>query len=194
MRTEIFIQTPNTPPPVLCGPVAIIPVKKGFFALVDVEDAELASRYTWSLEIRESGQQYAYCRVKRATKGTSKIYLHRLILGFPDGMTDHRNGLGLDCRRSNLRVATNAENQRNTGPQTGKRYSRYKGVTYSKAKGKWQAQIRIDGGRKFLGYFPSEEEAAKAYNRAAVRYHKEFACLNAVETNKQQEGNHGTSN
>jgi hypothetical protein len=55
----------ETPPPVICGPVAIIPVQKGFFALVDVEDAELASGYNWRLEIREGGNQYAYSRAKR---------------------------------------------------------------------------------------------------------------------------------
>ena len=56
--------------------------------------------------------------------------------------------------------------------------SQYKGVTLEKKSGKWIAQIRIDGKRKYLGIFTSEEEAAMAYDLKAEEAHGEFAVLN----------------
>jgi len=42
----------------------------------------------------------------------------------------------------------------------------------------WQARIRAHGTLEFLGYFYDEVEAAKAYDRAAKKYHGEFASPN----------------
>ena len=46
---------------------------------------------------------------------------------------------------------------------------------------KWIAQIRHEGGHKFIGYFDNEIDAAKAYDEAAKQYHGEFAVLNLKE-------------
>ena len=57
-------------------------------------------------------------------------------------------------------AAETAEAVRNT--------SRYRGVSWHKQKSKWVAQIGIDGSTKHLGYFESEEDAARAYDAEAT--------------------------
>ena len=52
----------------------------------------------------------------------------------------------------------------------------YRGV--SKYEGKWRAQIRCDGPQEFLGYFDTEIDAAKAYDRRARVLHGPYAKLN----------------
>lgn len=49
--------------------------------------------------------------------------------------------------------------------------SKYIGVSYHANRGKWQVKIRSNGKQKHLGYFEDEEEAARAYNRAARAVH-----------------------
>lgn len=96
-------------------------------------------------------------------------------------MIDHKNGNGLDNRRSNLRFCTNAQNQHNQrkwGSRSGKPLSsRYKGVSWHR-RGHWRAKIQAQGKRRYLGQFQSEEAAARAYDRAARELHGEFAVLN----------------
>jgi hypothetical protein len=58
--------------------------------------------------------------------------------------------------------------------------SKYKGVTYLKKLDKWQAQIEINYKSIYLGIFLFEEEAAIAYNEAALHHFGEFAVLNEV--------------
>ena len=92
-------------------------------------------------------------------------------------MIDHINHDKVDNRIVNLRSCTSRQNNINRGP--GKNSSsRYKGVSWDKSRGKWQANIRIDGKSKSLGYFQDEKEAAETYDDAAVKYHGEFACTN----------------
>lgn len=110
------------------------------------------------------------------------VRLHRFLMNAPyDCVVDHINGNPLDNRRTNLRVCSNDENMRNRRKLSRCR-SRHKGVTFddSKVACKWRARISVDGKRICIGYFATEEEAAIAYNDAAVKYHKEFAKLNAV--------------
>jgi hypothetical protein len=98
-------------------------------------------------------------------------------------LVDHVNGDGLDNRRANLRVATRAENQRNTRGRPQHRASMHKGVALCAGKRvrPWRATIQIDGHQVHLGYFGEEEDAARAYNAAALLHFGEFAFLNSFE-------------
>jgi HNH endonuclease/AP2 domain len=109
-----------------------------------------------------------------------KIKMHRQVLSVTSSKVkvDHRDGNGLNCQKSNLRVATHAQNMRN---QLLSRVSAYgfKGVTKpTKNKNKWVAQISPFGKRIHLGYFTTIRQAAEAYDKAAVKYFGEFACTN----------------
>jgi hypothetical protein len=90
---------------------------------------------------------------------------------------DHINHNGLDNRRINLRIATARQNKQNTKIQKSNT-SGYKGVT--KDRTKWRAMIRISGKRVHLGMFDDKRDAAIAYNRAAIKYHGDFACINDI--------------
>lgn len=108
-----------------------------------------------------------------------RTWLHRFILGCPKGkFVDHRSGDTLDNRRSNLRICTHTENNRNRKISKNN-FSGYKGISISNRKaGTWRARIMVDWKRMCLGSFKNKEEAAKAYNRAALKYYGEFANLN----------------
>jgi hypothetical protein len=56
--------------------------------------------------------------------------------------------------------------------------SKYRGVCWNKNRNNWIAQIQYDGKKHKLGYFDHEEEAAKAYDKAARAQHGEKAQLN----------------
>jgi len=104
--------------------------------------------------------------------------MHRLIISAPEGLhVDHRDHDGLHNWRTNLRLCTVAENQHNQGRRADNT-SGYKGVC--RHEGLWQAQIRNRGVIHYLGRFPSPEEAAAAYNKAALAYFGAFACLNDI--------------
>jgi hypothetical protein len=105
--------------------------------------------------------------------------MHRCIIKVPPGMViDHINHNGLDNRKANLRIATHAQNSRNTKKQRPKTASQYKGVPWNSTLKKWRAQITLNGKRISLGCFEDEIQAAKAYDNAARKYHGAFAALN----------------
>jgi hypothetical protein len=98
-----------------------------------------------------------------------------------NGLVDHINTDSLDNRRANLRLATPSQNSCNSRRDKSNTYSRYRGVSFSKRKQKWFAAIRANGKKMWLGYFETEIDAAKVYDDAAKKYHKEFAMLNFKE-------------
>ena len=61
-----------------------------------------------------------------------------------------------------------------------KAHSDYRGVSWSKDKGKWVAHISVKSIQKFLGYFTDETAAARAYNDAATKCHGDKAVLNQI--------------
>lgn len=81
----------------------------GDYVFVDDEDFEWLDKWKWCLkENKFSGNKYAQ------RTSSPQISMHRLILQTPKGMySDHVNHNGLDNRRSNLRIVTASENQRN---------------------------------------------------------------------------------
>jgi len=155
-----------------------IPLTQGKFAIVDKCDYAWLNKHKWYYT-----QGYALRHSKRINGRQKTIYMHRAILerqGFKDFVhTDHVNGDGLDNRRNNLRPATVSQNQHNQ-KKSENNTSGFKGVSRHKRDQKWQATIQINGKRRHLGYFDDLKKAAKAYNKAAKKYHKEFAYLNKV--------------
>ena len=152
-----------------------IPLSQGKVALVDKEDYDELSKYKWSA-LRHRNLYYAGRGHRDPETGKkSVIFMHRQILNTPKGMfTDHISGDGLDNRRSNLRICTHAENNRNVGkPRTNT--SGYKGVVWN--RGKWVAQIWAEGKLKNLGRFESKELAYEAYCQASKKYRGEFSRL-----------------
>jgi hypothetical protein len=93
---------------------------------------------------------------------------------WPNGQIDHINGDRLDNRICNLRVASHAENQRNSRRPTANT-SGIKGVSWDKRESKWQANIRVNNKMINLGRFNNKEDAAAVYRAAALRYHGDFA-------------------
>lgn len=107
---------------------------------------------------------------------------------WPREHIDHVNQVRHDNRLSNLREATNSENMRN-GSRTGYQNGAvpYRGVSWHAAAQKYRARIHHHGKEHFIGYYDTAEEAARAYDRAAVQFHGEFATLNFPEERAQRE-------
>ncbi len=145
--------------------------------LVDDEDYEYLNKFLWKIIKKRTEYNHPY-----STHYGRIVRPHRLILNLtnPKIIVDHVNGNSLDNRKENLRICSNKENSRNVGKRKGRYTSRYKGVNQNNS-GNWLARITTDKGRLNLGTFKSEVEAAEAYNKAATKYHKEFA--NFVEVN-----------
>jgi hypothetical protein len=112
---------------------------------------------------------------KPGSKRSTEERLHRWLTGW--NLVDHRNGDGLDNRRSNLREATPAQNSANS--RLSRRSSTgLKGVTWYKRCSRWRAHITVDQKQRHLGYFDDPIEAAKAYDVAAIEAFGDFAHTN----------------
>ena len=157
---------------------------EGLFAICDDCDFALVNQFKWSL----SAKGYVQARVpaRLMTKYNVKgIQLQRLLLWDSiknNYLVDHINGDKLDNRRQNLRLVTMSQSNMNRKSINFKRrqdiFSKYKGVWWD--RNKWRAAITVAGKKIYLGRFFDENEAALAYNKAALLYHGEFACLNRI--------------
>jgi hypothetical protein len=102
--------------------------------------------------------------------------MHRRIMKAPKGFDiDHINFNKIDNRKNNLRIITRAENnihrEKYKCNKTG-----FKGVKFRKGLSKpFMARIVTNKKEIYLGWFKTPEEAAEAYNKAAVIYHKQFS-------------------
>lgn len=154
-----------------------IELTQGKVALIDDDDFDRVSQHHWYAK-KSRNTFYAEKAVRIDGKQTS-VKMHRFIMGHRKGEDiDHGDGNGLNNQKVNLRICTRSQNCMNRRIARGK--SEYKGACWHKRIGKWQVRIQVDGKRVHLGYFESEDEAGKAYNKAAKKYFGEYAYLNEV--------------
>lgn len=153
-----------------------IPLTQGQVAIVDDADFDLVSRYKWCA-LRSRHTFYA------VSGGSPQFRMHRLILSArPDQLVDHRDGDGLNNARTNLRVCTHQQNQRNqVRARRPVKSSVFTGVHWLKRRKKWQARISDGSRRRTIGYFDDEVAAARAYDVAARAGYGEFASCNFPE-------------
>lgn len=124
------------------------------WAWVDAADAGLVKPHRWRRT------HYGYARTGAARAGH---LMHRLILGLESGdarQGDHRDGNRLDCRRSNLRVVTNAQNAQNQASKGGT--SAHRGASWRKDTGRWTGYVKVNYRRHVAGCFATEQEAVTA--------------------------------
>nr|DAG58165.1 MAG TPA: endonuclease [Caudoviricetes sp.] len=106
-----------------------------------------------------------------------KYYRHRIIfyvsMGYLPEIVDHKRGVENGDGIDNLQEATNQQNcqkQKKRKSNT----SGYRGVDIHKASGKYRAQIRMNGKKKYLGLFDTPEEARDKYIEKAKELFGEF--------------------
>lgn len=160
----------------------LIPLTRGQFAIVDAKDYPALTKYKWFAE----GANGKYYAVRK--KNGKSIKMHRQIKKAPPHLVvDHIDHNGLNNTNANLRLATftqNCQNQQRASHKT----SKYKGVHWHKKQKKWAAQITANKKPHHLGYFKEETQAAKAYDRAAKKYHRQFASLNFPNNAASKDG------
>lgn len=152
----------------------MIPLTRGLFTIVDDEDHAALVVMKWHAS-GDPGRLYACHRVSN----NETLRMHRVILGAVAGqIVDHVDGDTLNNSRSNLRLCTQRQNSCNRvrGARDGRPTSRFKGVYFD--RGWWRAKLLVAEKQTYLGYFRTEEQAARAYDRAALLAHGEFARLN----------------
>ena len=149
-----------------------IKLSQGKYALVDEADYKWLNQWKWYM--RGGGlPPYAW----RWDENHKYVGMHRAILRAPNGIyVDHINNNGLDNQRRNLRLCTQNQNCQNRQKVAGT--SKYKGVCKRKGRKTWISEIRVTRKLIYLGAFQHQEDAAKAYDIAALKYFGKFAYTN----------------
>jgi hypothetical protein len=139
-----------------------------YFAVVDDGDVDRSDQHSWTCWFSK-GKEYAASKIDGRI-----VLLHRFLLNAPAHLrVDHIDGNGLNCTRQNMRFATQSQNSKN---RKKKGAASYKGI-YPYGN-KWGAQICSNYHHIYLGLFATPEDAAHAYDTAALKYFGEFARLN----------------
>jgi hypothetical protein len=143
---------------------------------MDTADVAFAERHTWYAQWHRHTRSFYVSTTLRTPTGKATGQLHRMLLApeDPSAQIDHRNGVTLDNRRSNLRLATAEENNRNRGAQRNNT-SGVPGVSWHKRHQRWRVHIKVNGKQIHLGYYDARDEAIAARLAAEDKYFGEFA-------------------
>jgi hypothetical protein len=143
----------------------LVTLTRDYETIVSAEDAPAVRPILWHAHFNRAGDVYA----RNRHHGLLQRFIVRPPL--PWLVVDHVNGNPLDNRRWNLRACSHSQNMRN------RRSQGFKGVTWTGYR--FRARIVApQGDERTLGYYPSAEDAARAYDAAALAFHGPFAWLN----------------
>ncbi len=149
----------------------LIPLSNGATSIISGIDRDLYA-HKW-----QTANGYASRPVKRKAHYMHRIIMERMIDRALEKSeyVDHIDRDILNNQRSNLRIASASQNIVNS--KVNKRsQTKLKGVQFKPNLGKWRARIAGE----HLGYFDNPNDAARAYNEAAIRLFGAFAQLNTV--------------
>jgi hypothetical protein len=119
--------------------------------------------------VRQQLYNYIYTVIKKKT--------------IPAGMLLHHiNDMRWDNRMENLELTTPQHNTAAVNKKSDKSTSEFKGVDWDHKAQQWRAQMSVSRKNYFLGYFPAEFEAARAYDRAFLAVHNSINGSNSFLT------------
>ncbi len=166
-------------------PVSFVTLANGRgVAAFDTPDAEHVGGLSWYRNTSKHGLT-SYAATSMWQQGRSRVVLMHRLLNPDVPEQDHFDGNGLNNCRSNLRTCTHSENHA-ARPLQRNSTSGFKGVSYAKRERLWRAYIVKMRRQQGLGYFTTAEEAARAYDRAALTAFGEFARLNFPRSEQEQ--------
>ena len=166
-------------PAIIDGDIAKIPLgvnAKNGYAIIDIKDKPLTDLHNWNLgsdgyPLTTPGK-YGKC-----------VRLHNYLMPNDNKRmsVDHINRNRLDNRRANLRLCSMFENSCNRSLPSNNTTG-FKGVRLSKSlTSPYIAIISLNGYEMYLGSFKTKEQAALAYDCAAIQLHGEFASTNLLQ-------------
>ena len=135
-------------------------------ALIDIEDVEKCKKYKWKLTKDKYAMNHKLGR------------LHNYIMNFfppkdKSKVVNHKNRHRIDCRKNNLEITTYQVNGINKGKQSNNT-SGFVGVSWDKSRNKWEANIKFNRKKIFLGYFKDIRDAVKARQDGEIKYFGEL--------------------
>lgn len=165
-----------------------IPLTQGYEAIVDDEDYDILVQFKWCLEVTINSF-YAIRNTSIDTptgRSQRSIRMHQQLLGTqgqprPDVMVDHIDHNGLNNQRSNLRVTTQAENNRNRVGANSNSRTGVRGVHLDKESGKYKVSVGYNYDRYYFGRYDTLEEAANVAERERAKLYS--ATLREAHSN-----------
>lgn len=144
---------------------------------VDDEDYPVLSRLVWYID---TNTHQPVCHLWRDK--TIAVRVTRFLKPYKVNLRlVHLDGNPMNNQKANLAYRSPTQLIQSAEKRQGSS-SKYKGVTFSpERKGnQWLARIHKDGTKYFLGYHPTQVDAALAYNVAAQELYGDEAFINSL--------------